>query len=36
MAKYDKRAALQIIVKAAKEYDTKLNNKHFMIVYQEA
>ena len=35
MAKYDKMAALQIIVKAAKDYDIKLNNKHFMIVYQE-
>lgn len=35
MAKYNKKTALQIIVNAAKEYDLKLNNKHFMIVYQE-
>lgn len=35
MAKYDKKSALQIIVNAAKEYDVKLNNKHFLIVYQE-
>lgn len=34
MAKYDKKSALQIIVNAAKEYDVKLNNKHFLIVYQ--
>ena len=36
MAKYDKKTALQIIVNAAKEYELKLNNKHFLIVYQEA
>lgn len=35
MAKYDKKTALQIIVNAAKEYELKLNNKHFLIVYQE-
>ena len=35
MAKYDKKKALRIIVNAAKEYDVKLNNKHFLIVYQE-
>lgn len=35
MVKYDKKAALKIIVKAAKEYDEKLNDKHFLIVYQE-
>ena len=35
MAKYDKKSALQIIVNAAREYDVKLNNKHFLIVYQE-
>lgn len=34
MTKYNKKSALQIIVNAAKEYDVKLNNKHFMIVYQ--
>ena len=36
MAKYDKKTALQIIVNAAKEYELKLNNKHFLIIYQEA
>lgn len=36
MAKYDKKAALQIIIKVAKEYEEKLNNKHFLIIYQEA
>ena len=35
MAKYNKKAALQIIIKAVKEYDLKLKDKHFMIVYQE-
>ena len=35
MAKYDKKTVLQIIINAAKEYDTKLNDKHFLIVYQE-
>jgi len=35
MAKYDKKAALKIIVKAAKEYDEKLNDKQFLIVYQK-
>lgn len=35
MAKYNKKSALQIIINAAKEYNTKLNNKHFLIVYQE-
>ena len=34
MAKYNKKTALQVIVNAAKEYDVKLNNKHFLIVYQ--
>ena len=33
MAKYDKKAALKIIIKAAKEYEEKLNDKHFLIVY---
>lgn len=36
MAKYDKKAALRIIVNAAKKYDVKLNDKHFLIVYQES
>ena len=35
MAKYNKKVSLKIIVDAAKEYEAKLNNKHFMIVYQE-
>lgn len=35
MAKYDKKSALQIILKAAKDYDNKLNNKQFLIIYQE-
>ena len=36
MAKYDKKAALKIIVNVAKEFDKKLNDKHFLIVYQES
>jgi uncharacterized membrane protein len=35
MSKYDKKSALQIIVNAAREYDVKLNNKHFLIVYKQ-
>ena len=35
MAKYDKKAALKIIVEAAKKYEEKLNDKHFLIVYRE-
>lgn len=35
MKKYDAKQALSIILKAAKDYDKKLNNKHFMIVYQK-
>ena len=35
MAKYDKKAALKIIREAAKKYEEKLNDKHFLIVYQE-
>lgn len=35
MAKYDKKAALKIIVNAAKEYNEKLNDKQFLIVYQK-
>ena len=31
---YDAKQALQIIIKAAKEYDEKLNDKHFLIVYR--
>lgn len=36
MVKYNKKAAIKIIVKEAKEYDEKLNDKHFLIVYQKA
>ena len=35
MAKYDKKAAIKIITEAAKKYEEKLNDKHFLIVYQE-
>ena len=35
MAKYDKKAALKIMVEAAKSYEEKLNDKHFLIVYRE-
>ena len=35
MKKYDKKSAIKIIVHAAKEYEEKLNNKHFLIVYQK-
>lgn len=35
MVKYDKKAALKIIVNAAKEYNEKLNDKQFLIVYQK-
>lgn len=35
MAKYNKQIALQIIMKAAKEYDEKLKDKHFLIVYRK-
>lgn len=35
MSKYNKKTALQIIVNAANKYEEKLNNNHFLIVYQE-
>ena len=35
MAKYDKKAALKIMIEAAKKYEEKLNDKHFLIIYQE-
>ena len=35
MAKYDKKAALKIMIEAAKQYEAKLNDKHFLIVYRE-
>lgn len=34
MKNYNTEHALPIILKAAKEYDLKLNNKHFLIVYR--
>lgn len=35
MAKYDKKAALKIIIDAANQYEAKLNKRLFLIVYQE-
>lgn len=35
MVKYNKKTALQIIVNAASDYNAKLNNKHFLIIYQD-
>lgn len=35
MGKCNKEVALKTIVKAAKEYEEKLKDKHFLIVYQE-
>ena len=35
MAKYDKKAALKIMISAAKDYEEKLNDRHFLIVYQK-
>ena len=35
MKNYDEKHALSIILDCAKAYDEKLNNKHFLIVYQE-
>lgn len=35
MKNYDKKQALTIILQSAKEYDKKLNDKHFMILYQD-
>ena len=35
MKNYDVKQALPIIVKAAKEYEEKLNNYHFLIIYIE-
>lgn len=35
MKNYDAKQALPLILKAAKEYDTKLNDKHFLVVYQK-
>ncbi len=34
--KYDKKQALQIITKAAKEYREKLEDEHFLIIYQKS
>lgn len=35
MKNYDAKKALAVILKAAKEYDKKLNNKHFLLVYRK-
>ena len=35
MAKYDKRTALKIMIEAAKKYEEKLKDKHFLIIYRE-
>lgn len=35
MAKYDKKAALKIMIEAVKQYEEKLNDKQFLIIYQE-
>ena len=33
--KYDKKSAVRIITEAARNYDSYLNRKNFLIVYQE-
>jgi len=35
MKNYDAKQALSIVLSSAKAYDNKLNNKHFLIVYQD-
>lgn len=35
MKNYDVKQALSIVLSCAKAYDDKLNNKHFLIVYQD-
>ena len=35
MAKYDKKAALKIMIEAVKQYEEKLNDKQFLIIYRE-
>lgn len=35
MAKYDKKAAVKIMVEAVKKYEEKLNDRHFLIIYRE-
>ena len=35
MAKYDKRTALKIMIEAAKKYEEKLKDRHFLIIYRE-
>lgn len=35
MKNYDAKQALSIVLSCAKAYDDKLNNKHFLIVYQD-
>jgi len=35
MKNYDKKAAIKVMVNAAKEYNEKLKNEQFLIIYQE-
>lgn len=35
MAKYNNKTALKIIIEAAKKYEEKLNDKHFLIIYRD-
>ena len=35
MKNYDAKQALSVIISCAKAYNKKLNNKHFLIVYQD-
>lgn len=35
MKNYDAKQALSVIIKAARDYNDKLNDKHFLIVYQK-
>ncbi len=36
MKNYDAKQALSIVINCAKSYENKLNNKHFLIIYQDA
>lgn len=35
MSKIDIKAAIRIATEAAKKYEQHLNNRHFMVVYEE-
>lgn len=35
MRNFDAKSALPVILQVAKEYDVKLKNRHFLIVYQK-